>query len=227
MRSTRRSGPAPLVLLPRVAGHRQGDLTDCPGNAFFARLPSIRPQIAALEGVPAALTLAAPSTSRRAGDRGWSSSAGGWRRSMVRRSRAPRSRSSRSPPIGVTTIATVTTAADGTLERSVEVEPQPLLRALHAEPPAASSKLVYVASRRCITLALNSTAPVRVSGTVNPASQRHCSDRRLPSAQRAPAPDPQQTRCRRREGRFSARARSACRPGPTCWWRGRSRAGVS
>ena len=45
--------PGAHVPLPRVAGHRDGDLTDCPGNAFYDRLPAIRPRIAALEGVPA------------------------------------------------------------------------------------------------------------------------------------------------------------------------------
>ena len=34
--------PGAHVSLPRVAGHRDGDETSCPGNAFYARLPSIR-----------------------------------------------------------------------------------------------------------------------------------------------------------------------------------------
>ena len=42
--------PGAHVLLPRVAGHRDGDLTDCPGNAFYDRLPAIRPRIAQLAG---------------------------------------------------------------------------------------------------------------------------------------------------------------------------------
>jgi hypothetical protein len=40
--------PGAQVSLPRIAGHRDGDLTDCPGNAFYARLPAIRRRAAAL-----------------------------------------------------------------------------------------------------------------------------------------------------------------------------------
>ena len=35
--------PGAHVMLPRVAGHRDGDLTGCPGTAFYDRLPAIRP----------------------------------------------------------------------------------------------------------------------------------------------------------------------------------------
>ncbi|HUA11887.1 MAG TPA: N-acetylmuramoyl-L-alanine amidase [Solirubrobacteraceae bacterium] len=34
--------PGERVILPRIAGHRQADLTDCPGNVLFAHLPSVR-----------------------------------------------------------------------------------------------------------------------------------------------------------------------------------------
>ena len=49
--------PGSHVSLPRVAGHRDGDTTSCPGNAFYARLPSMRPQIAGLAGTPARLRI--------------------------------------------------------------------------------------------------------------------------------------------------------------------------
>ena len=42
--------PGQRVLLPRIAGHRDGDLTDCPGNAFYHRLPAVRSRVAALAG---------------------------------------------------------------------------------------------------------------------------------------------------------------------------------
>ncbi len=45
------------VSLPRVAGHRDGDSTDCPGDALYAQLPALRPRISELAGRPALLTL--------------------------------------------------------------------------------------------------------------------------------------------------------------------------
>ena len=59
--------PGAHVSLPRVAGHRDGDETSCPGNAFYARLPSIRPRAAALAGSPARATIAAPAAPVSAG----------------------------------------------------------------------------------------------------------------------------------------------------------------
>ena len=38
------------VSLPRIAGHRDGDSTDCPGDTLYAELPSMRPRINALTG---------------------------------------------------------------------------------------------------------------------------------------------------------------------------------
>ena len=59
--------PGAHVSLPRVAGHRDGDETSCPGNAFYARLPSIRPRAAALTGTPARATITAPAAPVSAG----------------------------------------------------------------------------------------------------------------------------------------------------------------
>jgi hypothetical protein len=38
------------VTLDRIAGHRDGDSTDCPGSALYAQLPALRPRAAALAG---------------------------------------------------------------------------------------------------------------------------------------------------------------------------------
>jgi hypothetical protein len=46
------------VSLPRIAGHRDADTTDCPGNALYAQLPSIRSRAGRLAGQPAQATLA-------------------------------------------------------------------------------------------------------------------------------------------------------------------------
>ena len=48
--------PGAHVSLPRVAGHRDGDTTDCPGNVLYGQLPGIRPVIERLAGSPAALS---------------------------------------------------------------------------------------------------------------------------------------------------------------------------
>ena len=33
------------MLLPRIAGHRDGDMTDCPGNELYGRLPAVRTNV--------------------------------------------------------------------------------------------------------------------------------------------------------------------------------------
>lgn len=63
------------VRLPRIAGHRDGDSTECPGDALYAQLPAVRSAVHALAGVPVRATLAlgaqvlppAPSTVGAAG----------------------------------------------------------------------------------------------------------------------------------------------------------------
>jgi uncharacterized protein with LGFP repeats len=45
------------VSLPRVAGHRDGDSTDCPGNALYSQLQELRQAAVGLPGTPARLTL--------------------------------------------------------------------------------------------------------------------------------------------------------------------------
>ena len=52
--------PGSHVSLPRIAGHRDGDQTSCPGEALYARLPSIRPRVAGLVGRALRLSIAAP-----------------------------------------------------------------------------------------------------------------------------------------------------------------------
>ncbi|HEX5307689.1 MAG TPA: N-acetylmuramoyl-L-alanine amidase [Solirubrobacteraceae bacterium] len=45
------------VSLPRIAGHRDADSTDCPGDALYGQLAGVRHAAAALAGTPARLTL--------------------------------------------------------------------------------------------------------------------------------------------------------------------------
>jgi hypothetical protein len=46
------------VSLPRIAGHRDADTTDCPGDVLYGELPSIRGSVRLLAGRPAKATLA-------------------------------------------------------------------------------------------------------------------------------------------------------------------------
>jgi N-acetylmuramoyl-L-alanine amidase len=46
------------VSLPRIAGHRDADSTECPGDVLYGELPSMRPRVARLAGHPARATLA-------------------------------------------------------------------------------------------------------------------------------------------------------------------------
>ena len=45
------------VSLPRIAGHRDADTTDCPGNILYGELPAIRNRAHALAGTPVQATL--------------------------------------------------------------------------------------------------------------------------------------------------------------------------
>lgn len=46
------------VSLPRIAGHRDGDSTECPGEVLYGELPAIRSRVLALARRPSRLTLA-------------------------------------------------------------------------------------------------------------------------------------------------------------------------
>ncbi len=46
------------VSLPRIAGHRDADTTDCPGDALYRQLPAIRPRVHGLAPRPVLATLA-------------------------------------------------------------------------------------------------------------------------------------------------------------------------
>jgi hypothetical protein len=162
--------PGARVVLPRVAGHRDGCTTDCPGNALYYRLPAIRPRIAQLEGAPTILTLTTP---RQTVAPGTQVTIGG-RLAVLD-----------GEPIGgapielqqlsddqASTLATVTTAADGSWSVTMTVQRDMVLRALHPVAPAAASRALTIGVRPILTLTLVAQSPVRVSGTISPARQR-------------------------------------------------------
>jgi hypothetical protein len=162
--------PGAPVSLPRVAGHRDGDSTSCPGDALYARLPAIRPRITSLAGTPVRLTLQARPTAVTAG--------------------APVELSGRlaqvsGGPLGDATIelqshsfpglpvsiATVLTGADGRFSIPLTLGESLVVGALRRSRPAAVSDPVRIEVAPVLTLTVDSTAPLRVSGTVTPAKR--------------------------------------------------------
>ncbi len=162
--------PDQLVQLHRVSGHRDGDQTDCPGDAFYRRLPSLRPRIAKLAGTAARLTLepaagaVTPATRVALHGRLALLSGAPVARAPVQLQRLADGRAS--------TIATVTTAADGSWTYTLPVTRAITLRALHAAAPAAASNVATIAIRPVLTLALQSVSPPRVSGSITPPKPR-------------------------------------------------------
>ena len=160
--------PGAHVSLPRVAGHRDGDTTDCPGNAFYARLPSIRPRVSALVGAPARATIAAPAATVAAGSAVTVSGRLTDLSSGAPLTGAPIELQQVGAPHSEQTIATLTTDASGNWSTTLTPTANLLLRALHRPGPAAVSHVAAVAVAPALTLTLDSTAPVQVSGTVSP-----------------------------------------------------------
>jgi N-acetylmuramoyl-L-alanine amidase len=166
-----RFAPNELVPLPRVAGHRDGDQTACPGTALYARLPSIRPRVARLAGTPAKLTLTAepqeptPGATVTLSGRlvlpgGASVDGAPIELQIVGR---------RGPAFGSpTTVATATTAPDGTWTATLAPVENTLVRALHRPAPATVSDVALVAVEPVITLQVESVSPLTVTGTVSP-----------------------------------------------------------
>jgi hypothetical protein len=68
-------------------------------------------------------------------------------------------------------VATVTTAADGTWAQSMSFEENSLVRAVYAGSPAAVADWAQISVAPVITLSLQSTSPLVVTGTVTPAKQ--------------------------------------------------------
>lgn len=163
-------GPGAHVSLPRIAGHRQGDSTDCPGNAFFARLASIRPVAQALAGKPAHLTLAAPSKPVPAGT---AVALSGRLTELL--SGAPLAGEpielQRLTAAGETTEAQLRTGADGSWRISLSLSYNALVRALHRPAPAVVSGVAAINVAPVVTLTVDSQSPLRVSGTVSPPTR--------------------------------------------------------
>jgi hypothetical protein len=211
--------PGSHVSLPRIAGHRDGDQTSCPGDALYGRLPSIRPRVAGLTGQAARLTIAAPVAPVSPGTA-----------VIVAGRLAQLSGGGPLPGAAVelqqitgtdteTTIATLTTDADGAWSYAFAAQVNSLLRALHRPAPAAVSDVVVIAVAPVVTLSLASPAPLIVSGTVTPAGPHVTIDlyrgRRLVASKRvAAAGGSFRARIKRpRPGRYVLIARTAASAG--------------
>ena len=164
--------PGAHVSLPRIAGHRDGDSTSCPGDALYQQLPAIRSQVAALAGAPAVLTFAAPNAPVAAGSpitvsgrlellSGSPMAGAPIELQQLGRNGAPAS-----------TIATTTTAADGSWSFPLSSETNVFLRALHRPHPAAVADWELLAVSPVLTLQLQSSSPLVVTGTITPAKRR-------------------------------------------------------
>ncbi len=163
-------GPGAHVSLPRVAGHRDGDTTDCPGNAFYAELPSIRPRITALAGTPGRLTVTPRLTAATAGTPFTVSGRLGLRGGPPLAG-APlelQRLTINGLAVSTTTIATTTTAADGSWSFPLTLEANTTLRVLHRPSPATVSDWMAVSVPPVITLSVNSASPLQLSGTISP-----------------------------------------------------------
>ena len=68
-----------------------------------------------------------------------------------------------------TTIAALSTDADGGWSYTIAPAVNTLLRALHRDAPASVSDIVVLAVAPVVSLTVDSTAPLSVSGTVTPA----------------------------------------------------------
>jgi hypothetical protein len=166
-----RFAPGARVSLPRVAGHRDGDQTACPGNALYARLPSIRSRVAALATTPAGLTMIAQPAELTPGGTV----------TLSGRLTLPDGAPLAGAPIELqtiarhgaavgtpTTVATAVAAADGTWTTTLAPSENTLVRALHRPAPATVSDVALLAIEPVITLQVDSVSPLTVSGTVSP-----------------------------------------------------------
>jgi hypothetical protein len=159
--------PGSRISLPRIAGHRDGDQTSCPGNALYGQLPSIRPRVAQLAaGTQARLTIAAPV---QAVSVGGSVTLGGGLTTVdgVALAGAPVEIQQLGAHGLEITIATETTDAEGAWSVTLIAAQNVLLRALHRPAPAAVSDVAAIAVVPALTLALESLSPLQVSGTVS------------------------------------------------------------
>ena len=157
------------IRLNRISGHRDADLTECPGAALYRRLPALRNRVAKLEGAYSRLSLAAPTVAVPYG----SGVALSGRLSPARGGEAVEIRELAGGSERV--VASALTAPDGTWSATPAAERSGVLRAVYlgdgASSPGVISNVAWVAVTPIVTLTAGrpSGGKVKVTGTVAPA----------------------------------------------------------
>jgi hypothetical protein len=151
--------PGTHVTLPHIAGHRDGDSTDCPGDALYGQLPAVRGAVSAMAGVAARLTMAGALPSFGGG--------------LALLDGTPLSGATvevqRLASTGAwQTMASAVTAADGSWAAQLSLRTSALVRALHRATPAAVSAPLLAAPAPAVTLAVSGSGPFAARGTVAP-----------------------------------------------------------
>jgi len=186
--------PGQQVSLPRVAGHRDGCTTDCPGSDLYRRLRTIRPAVAALATDVATLTIALQGGRLEAAS--FLSLAGSELLVGAPLTVSGRLTSLAGAPVAAAPVllqsistdgageaseqvlASLSTAVDGSWTTQLIASANLLLRATYAGPPAVVSPLVWAAVAPTVTLMPVPSAPaptgglVHLEGTVTPARSK-------------------------------------------------------
>jgi hypothetical protein len=160
--------PGQRVSLPRVAGHRDGDSTNCPGDALYRRLPKVRSRVAGMTGAPLRLTISAPVASIAGATVPLSGR-------LVTLTGAPvGGETVEIQQLGLggsVTLVQASTADDGTWSAALTLIHNAVLGAVHRARPAAVADSAAVAVAPQVTLAVDASSPPHVSGSVSPAKK--------------------------------------------------------
>jgi N-acetylmuramoyl-L-alanine amidase-like protein len=172
------------VSLPRIAGHRDADSTDCPGDGLYAQLPALRSGASGLAGRPLRLTMApgagvpiAPGPVTLSGTLAYldSSPLAGATVEVQERQVARRGQ-----VVAEQTLAQAVTGPDGAWSLALPVAADLPLRAVYGGGPGLPATvseplalLVAPAVRlQAASAQLASGAPLELSGSVSPPRPR-------------------------------------------------------
>ena len=163
-----RYAPGTRARLARISGHRDGDFTDCPGDALYARLPAVRRAARARVGDQlAALTLEGPAANVRARDpfvlSGRLTDPGGAGMAQQTVVLQDITELTRAP------IEQLSTDATGRFATTLARTGNLVVRAERSGPPAAVSDAVFVFVSPVLSLAVGSLAPPVLEGQISPA----------------------------------------------------------
>jgi hypothetical protein len=159
------------VTLNRLAGHRDADTTECPGNGMYRQLPRLRQSVRRLAGTVNSLTLElTQSVPGAVAVNGVLTSAG------VPISGAAIEVQRRSTTLGAQTIATATTNLDGTWSATTPLPANALLRAIFRGDPLHAAAVspgvgAFVPTQVGLTATTQQVSPggvIEFDGTTSP-----------------------------------------------------------